>query len=62
MPRFRTMTDFHVQIAAACLLFWAGPFGRTARAAAEPDLILHHGKIVTVDRDVLDPPGAGRQG
>jgi predicted amidohydrolase YtcJ len=50
VPRVRTVTNFHVQIAAACLLFWAGPYGRTATAAAEPDLILHHGKIVTADR------------
>ena len=47
----RSVTNFHVHIAATGLLFWAGADCPTATAAADADLILHHGKIVTVDRD-----------
>ena len=50
MPRVRSVTNFHVHIAATGLLFWAGADGPTATAAAEADLILHNGKIITVDR------------
>ncbi len=50
MPRVRSVTNFHVHIAATGLLFWAGADCPTATAAAEADLILHNGKIVTVDR------------
>jgi predicted amidohydrolase YtcJ len=50
VPRNRTITTSRVRIAVACLVVGVGPYGRTATAATEPDLILHHGKIVTADR------------
>ena len=45
----------------AGLLLSLGLCGAAA-LADEADLILHNGKIVTVDRGFSDPPGAGRQG
>jgi predicted amidohydrolase YtcJ len=50
VPRARTITTIRARIAVACLLVGIGPIGRAALAAAEADLILHHGKIVTADR------------
>ena len=50
MPRNRTTATNLGRFAVACLLVGVAPFGRAARAQAEADLILHHGKIVTADR------------
>ena len=51
MPRNRTTATILGRFAVACLLVGVAPFGRAAWARAEADLILHHGKIVTADRD-----------
>ena len=51
MQRYCTMSMFLSRFWLVGLYFVLAHSERTARAADDADLILHHGKIVTVDRD-----------
>ena len=62
MPRACTWSMAHTRflVLAPCLVSIFVP--SSTIAAADADLILHHGKIVTVDRDFSIRAGTGRQG